>query len=727
MKNKVIKIIPAVVVSFALLVSLMIPMSVSAAAADYVVTGTVTSDYSITDATSFVFSDSGITVTEGAYSGYKVEGTALTIKEGGTYIVSGSCGNGTIVVKKNVTDVTLVLNGLDLSASATAPITCNKGSEVTIAAAAGSVNNLTDDEYNNDDVYTDETLYPDIENAVIKCKDGSNVTICGSGTINITANGKNGIKGGYDLYEEDEDGNVTDTLISTASLTIRDVTLNITANVNDGLKSDKELNILSGNITVSAADDGIKCDYVMNIGSENTDGPTITVKNAVEGIEAATLNVYSGSITVNASDDGINAANSDLTSYSFSYNQHGGYVYINVANGDGIDSNGTINLAGGTLEIYAPSQGDGDPLDAENGVSFKGATVLAVGHLGMAQGYSAATPYVSFGSGMMGNPGGMNSNQNNLVTTGSTIQITDATGNVLYTAKAVRNASYILFTSPDLTSGSTYTLKNGTTTVATATASTAGSGGMGGQGGNNPGQQPEGMQPGGQQGQGPNQQPGNTQPSEPGQQSGNTRPGEQGQQPGTALENTFPDSQSDINADTGFSDIKPNDWFYSAVKYVSENGLMMGTGTNFEPNTAINRAMLVTILYRLEGEPAVNYKNTFNDVAENQWYTDAVIWASENGIVSGYGGGLFGPTDNITREQFAAILYRYAAIKGYDTNATADVSSYTDATSISSWAVTAMKWANAEGLITGRTATTLDPSGDATRAEAAAILMRFIA
>ena len=702
MKSKA-KRISAAFVSLVLLVSLMIPMSVSAAAAGTEATLTSAAEYSISDATSFVFSDTGIEVTEGAYSGYQVKGTALTIKDSGTYVVSGACDNGTIVVKKNVTGVTLVLNGLDLSASATAPITCNKGSEVMIVAAAGSVNNLADDEYNNDDIYTDETLYPDIENAVIKCKDGSNVTICGTGTINVTANGKNGIKGGYDLYEEDEDGNVTDTLLSTASLTIKDVTLNIVANVNDGLKSDKVLNILSGTITVSAADDGIKCDYTMNIGSEGADGPTIAVKNAAEGIEAATLNVYSGSIAVNASDDGINAANSDLTNYSFSYNQYGGYVYVNVTGGDGIDSNGTINLVGGTLEVYTPSQGDGDPLDSERGVSFNGATVLAVGHLGMAQGYSAATPYVTFGSSgeMRGGFGGMNGNQSNLVTAGSTIQITDASGNVLYSAKAVRNASYILFASPDLSSGSTYTLKNGTTAAATATASTAASGGMGGPGnqvGNTPGQPPEGMGPGGQQGQQPPENP----------------------------ENAIPEPQGNAPGLAEYDDVNPSDWFYPAVQFVSERGIMVGTGANFEPDAVTSRAMLVTILYRLEGEPTVNSANPFRDITDHQWYSDAVIWASENGIVSGYGSGLFGPTDHITREQFATILYRYAQFKGYDISATADLSSYTDASSINSWAEAAMKWACAEGLISGRTATTLVPAGNATRAEAAAILMRFI-
>ena len=528
----------ALMISLVMIISLMAATSVSTFAAD-----TTASTYNISDATAFIFSDSGIKVTEGAYSGYKVDGTSLTIKESGVYVLSGSCTNGTIVVKKNVMDVTLVLNGLTLSASATAPITCNKGSTVTIVAAMGTVNNLSDDKYNNDDIYTDEELYPDIENAVIKCKDGSNVTICGTGTINITANGKNGIKGGYDLYEEDEDGNATDTLLSTASLTVKEVTLNITADVNDGLKSDKELNILSGNITVSAVDDGIKCDYVLNIGAEGTDGPTINVKKSTEGIEAATLNIYSGKITVNATDDGINAANSDLKSYSFSYNQYGGSVYVNVTNGDGIDSNGTINLIGGTLEVYSPAQGDGDPLDSERGTYFKGATVLAVGHLGMAQGYNATTPYVVFGSttgNMGGGFGGMNGGTN-LVTAGNTIQITDASGNVLYTAKAIRSASYILFASPDLTSGATYTLKNGSSAAATATAGTASAGGMGMGGGQMPGNNgSQGQMPGNSGNQG--QMPGN---GNQGQMPGNN--GNQGQMPGGRQNGGFPGQNSGEN------------------------------------------------------------------------------------------------------------------------------------------------------------------------------------
>ena len=442
-------------------------------------------DADTSDATRFVFSDSGITVTEGAYTGYKVKDTALSLTAAGTYVVSGSCKNGTIVVKKNVTGVTLVLDGLTLSASATAPITCNKGSGVTISAAAGTVNNLADDQYNNDDIYTDETLYPDIENAVIKCKDGSNVTIAGTGTINVTSNGKNGVKGGYDLYEEDADGNATDTLLSTASLTIRDVTLNITANVNDALKADKELNILSGTVTVSAPDDGIKSDYTLNIGESGTAGPTIKVTKAAEGIEGSVVNVYSGKVYVTASDDGVNAANGDIAERStqFSYNQYGGYVYINVTNGDGVDSNGSAKLTGGTLEVHAPAQGDGDPIDTEYGCTFSGATVLAVGHAAMQQAYTASTPYVVFGGNAGGRPGGFGGmfggGQTNLVTAGSAIRITDASGNVLYSATAVRNASYVLFASPELTSGASCTLKNGSTAVSTATAGTASSGNPG--------------------------------------------------------------------------------------------------------------------------------------------------------------------------------------------------------------------------------------------------------
>lgn len=176
-----------------------------------------------------------------------------------------------------------------------------------------------------------------------------------------------------------------------------------------------------------------------------------------------------------------------------------------------------------------------------------------------------------------------------------------------------------------------------------------------------------------------------------------------------------------------FTDVNKTDWFYDDVKYVVENGLMNGTGDGkFSPTDSMNRAMLVTVLYRLEGEPKVSGTSEFTDVENNQWYTNAVLWATKNEIVNGYGDGKFGPTDSITREQMATILFRYAAYKNYKTSDSNSLTGYTDFSEISVYALKSLKWANAEGLITGRTASTLAPQGTATRAEVAAILHRFV-
>ena len=175
-----------------------------------------------------------------------------------------------------------------------------------------------------------------------------------------------------------------------------------------------------------------------------------------------------------------------------------------------------------------------------------------------------------------------------------------------------------------------------------------------------------------------------------------------------------------------FTDVATGEWYYEAVQYVYDNELMNGmSATTFEPNSTTTRGMIVTMLYRLENEPAAASAG-FTDVAAGQWYTDAVNWAAANNIVNGYGDSQFGPTDTITREQMAAILYRYAQYKGYDVTASADLSTYTDAASVSSYAVSAMQWAVGEGLINGITDTTLVPGGSATRAQVATILMRFM-
>ncbi len=175
-----------------------------------------------------------------------------------------------------------------------------------------------------------------------------------------------------------------------------------------------------------------------------------------------------------------------------------------------------------------------------------------------------------------------------------------------------------------------------------------------------------------------------------------------------------------------FTDVSESDWFYEAVKYVSMNNLMVGTGDEtFEPNTTLSRAMLVTILWRLEGEPEPLGFNPFTDLTQD-WYKDAVIWASENGIIMGYGNNIFAPDDNLTREQMATVLYRYSQFKGYDVSAKSNLAGYNDISEISDWALDAMRWANSNGLIVGRSPSILAPKGTATRAEIATVIKRYL-
>lgn len=174
-----------------------------------------------------------------------------------------------------------------------------------------------------------------------------------------------------------------------------------------------------------------------------------------------------------------------------------------------------------------------------------------------------------------------------------------------------------------------------------------------------------------------------------------------------------------------FTDVSEGAWYYDAVRYVCEKGMMNGVAEGvFAPNSTTNRAMIVTILYRLENEPAAS-GSSFTDVPSGQWYSNAVAWAAANGIVNGVTDTTFAPNRPITREQMAAILYRYAAWKGCDVSGQIDLSGYTDAASVSTYAKEALAWANAEGLITGVTGTTLRPAGSAVRSQVATILMRL--
>lgn len=178
-------------------------------------------------------------------------------------------------------------------------------------------------------------------------------------------------------------------------------------------------------------------------------------------------------------------------------------------------------------------------------------------------------------------------------------------------------------------------------------------------------------------------------------------------------------------SETKFNDVSANDWFASAVDYVTGKGMMNGTADNtFSPKANTTRGMVVTVLYRLENQPSTSAAS-FTDVASGAYYANAVAWANANGIVSGYGSGKFGPNNKVTREQLAAILYRYAQYKKYDVSGANSLDGYADAQSVSSYAVPALQWANAAGVVTGKSGSKLDPKGNAARAEVAAMLMRF--
>ena len=471
--------------------------------------------YDTDGATAFTFTDIAITAKDGDYTGYDIDGTALTIEAAGTYIVSGSCQSGSITVKKGVTGVTLVLSGLTLTADGTAAIACNKSSGVTIVAQDGTANILSDTETNNDDSYPDNT---NAENAVIKCKDGSQVTLCGSGSLTVNANGKNGIKSGAATDEEGE-----------AWLVIRDLTLTISAPVNDAINAEASLTILSGGLTIDAGDDAVHSDYYLTVGATGTDGPTITVNSCNEGLEAADLSIAGGNITIHAGDDCLNAANSDLTGYAFTLSISGGTLVMDTTSGDGIDSNGTLSITGGTVLAAGGSAGMGITLsgDSQPYVMF-GSTGMGSmgggrpGSIGGQPGGSsdgATPPQLPSGSDSSSDsrptpPSGSNGSQPTppdgsggttppelpdgqtapdgssdsqpggqmpgqmdgqsgssiSISKGSTFTIRSSDGTAVYTGEAVYDARFVFFSSAAMTSGETYTLTSGGTELATATA-----------------------------------------------------------------------------------------------------------------------------------------------------------------------------------------------------------------------------------------------------------------
>ena len=455
-------------------------------------------------AVTLTFGNNGVTASSDSATGFKASGTELTINEPGTYVVTGSCSEGNVKVKKGTTGVTLVLRDLNLACSTTAPVAINKDNGDTTVRIEGSVV-LAD----NEDAATEETN-ADFEGAALKVKSGSNLTISGTGTL--TADGsacKNAIKGGAGVTiaiqpgvtidaraanngiasdgglvvnggtlnvtagndglksEPDEgdtvsagtitinDGDITvvstgDGIQATGDLTINGGAFDITANggakngstltddsdsckgiktdgkltvaggsfaldtADDAIHADGDVAVLGGDYTIASGDDAIHSDYVLTIGASEANGPAIDVTRSVEGLEGAIVNFKGGSAKVVSSDDGVNAANSDLGSYAFAINLTGGTLWVN-AEGDGLDSNGAINVTGGVAEVFGSSgnvECAVDTIENTGTWTVNDGTILAVGNSGMAEVPSSGT-YVLFGSagmmgGMGGQPGGMN-------------------------------------------------------------------------------------------------------------------------------------------------------------------------------------------------------------------------------------------------------------------------------------------------------------------------------
>lgn len=495
------KLLPAVVILVLLAAQLISPVTTRAEA-------------SVQEA-EFLFSDEGITASAGsagAAEAYEIEGTSLTIQSSGTYLVSGSCSNGQIKVEKEATDVTLILGGITLTSEDTAPICCGKSSQVSIIAKAGTVNRLADSAANNS---TDNPSNTEAENAVIKCKDGSNVTIGGTGSIQITAKGKNGIKSGASTDRE-----------GSASLTIKDVSLSLTAPVNDAVNAESLLTVESGKLSISAADDALHCDYELIVGQKDSrEGPDVDIAQCYEGLEGAKVTVYSGDITVHSSDDGINAANSDLTDYPFSLEIAGGNVYVDAETGDGLDSNGSLAITGGKTQVFSTSKGDNAPIDSDGTFTITGGTILAVGNSAMAQSPAAGSQnYVAFGAPMFSGPGGQpgqppeppeNSSENQgngqngnntsgqtppaeppqgenanppagagtqpdipeqpsniSIAAGDAISVADTSNHTLCKATALRSANYVFYSNASLVKDAAYTLHVNDSAAATAIAGT---------------------------------------------------------------------------------------------------------------------------------------------------------------------------------------------------------------------------------------------------------------
>ena len=754
MKKRILSIILAASMS-----AMLLP-SVACAASE---------SYTEQNATLIEFSDGSVTAA-GAYSGYEIDGTAISITEAGTYVLSGACADGSVTVKKEVTGVTLVLDGLDLTSTTTSPITINKSAEATLLAAAGSENTVADSADAND------------ESAAIKVKTGGTLTLGGTGSLTVDGNYKNGIKGAAqssitvdelvltidavddglscddaltilggtleinaggdavkaspDVDDETEPDTVskgditisggTLTLVSAADgvqadgdLNISGGTFDITANGGHetvlaedadsckGIKSDGTLSVTGGTFTIDSADDAlhaadvsvtggsftlstsddaVHADNALTIGAEGNDAavPAIVITDSYEGIEGTTVTVYSGDLDITASDDGVNAANSDIGERSdlFAIQISGGDLYI-CAGADGLDSNNDINMTGGTVEVYGADSGMDTAIDYDGTFTLDGGKLFGAGMTPSA----GTQAYVAFGSTMSGGMGGGRPGGMGGMEGGTPPEGADGEAPALPDGETMPDRGE----RPDMPEGE-------------------------------PGSDPEDMTP-----------PDGGQPASPDDM---TPPeGENGERPaspdgmgGMQMESalgisagsvvTIQDADGSTLYETTAADRMSGVIFSSDAVAEGETYTLLVDGETVETAEAV---LGVSNDTGMGGQPSGG--TGFRDVQADAYYADAVSWATEQGIVTGTSQTAFSPDESVTREQMAALLYRYAG----EPSAAGDLSAYADADSVSAYASDAMAWCVENGVLNGTDGSRLEPAASATRAEVAAVLQRFAA
>lgn len=663
---------------------------------------------------------------------YSIDGTELTISEPGTYILTGSCENGSVIIEKDTTDVYLVLDDLELAADYTAPIVCGKNSEVFLEIEG---DNLLTDVEDPDDEEDDE----DFEGAAIKVKSGASLTIDGDGTLEIDASDcKNGIKGAASSSITIEGAEFRIDAANTALACDHELVITggdfVIIAENDGVKADPDedddesegtilitggtfeietgddsihgggdVTITGGTFAISSGDDAIHSDAVLTIGEEDSSkGPEIEVTDCVEGFEGAEVHLYSGSGSIVSSDDGINAANSDLPDYDFVLNIYGGDWRVD-AGGDGLDSNGDITISGGTTEAYGASGGSGGDtaMDCDGELTVTGGTVLAVDSSGI----TPAGTYVLFGSRGGGtkvrreNPSGTGTGAGSIVgmkevdqtaetaaitattesaavsvSEGDELRITDSAGAEIYVAVSLREASCVMLSSEELEEGETYTLYIDDALAGSAAAATSdtSSGSRGGGKGN-------------------------------GLQTGNQRP--------VAAEPSV-----------SFQDVLETDWYKDAVTWAVNRGIASGTSAVlFSPELPCTRGQIAVFLWHAAGSPAAQNKiSPFFDVKSDAYYHDAVLWAAEQGITAGINAFSFSPDTTVTRSQAVALLYRAAgAPQAAESIPFGDVSA-------NDYFASAVQWAVEKEITAGTSAFAFSPNADCSRSQIVAFLYRWL-